>query len=130
MLVRHRPMCPLRKVSRLSRPLDNASFGRHVPRTIRSLDDASMTDVSQPFGTHQVRKDFNEVAWHGIHYNNILCQFNLGRVKYLHAIQGRDTSVRDTMSKECIVHGTEHPRLSVWEHIGRGHFITSCATSC
>jgi len=39
----------------------------------------------------------------------------------LDAIQGRDTSVRDTMSKGGFVQGAQHPRILGRGHIGRGH---------
>jgi hypothetical protein len=37
------------------------------------------------------------------------------------AVQGRDTSVRDTMSKGGFVQGAQHPRIFGRGHIGRGH---------
>jgi hypothetical protein len=37
------------------------------------------------------------------------------------AVQGWDTSVRDTMSKGGFVQGAQHPRIFGWGHIGRGH---------
>ncbi len=38
----------------------------------------------------------------------------------LDAVQGRDTSVRGTISKGRFVQGAQHPRISSREHIGRG----------
>jgi hypothetical protein len=56
MLFRRRPMCPRRQVSvipsigqyvlRMMRTLDDASLDRRVPWTMRSLDIASLTNVS------------------------------------------------------------------------------------
>ena len=37
------------------------------------------------------------------------------------AVQGRDTSVRDTISKGGFVQGAQHPRIFGRGHIGRGH---------
>jgi hypothetical protein len=37
------------------------------------------------------------------------------------AVQGRDTSVRDTISKGGFVQGVQHPRIFGRGHIGRGH---------
>ncbi len=39
----------------------------------------------------------------------------------LDAVQGRDTSVRDTISKGRFVQGVQHPRIFGRGHIGRGH---------
>ena len=39
----------------------------------------------------------------------------------LEAVQGRDTSVRDTISKGRFVQGAQHPRIFGRGHIGRGH---------
>jgi hypothetical protein len=39
----------------------------------------------------------------------------------LDAVQGRDTSVRDTISKGRLVQGAQHPRIFSRGHIGRGH---------
>ncbi len=39
----------------------------------------------------------------------------------LDAVQDRDTSVRDTMSKGRFVPGPQHPRIFGRGHIGRGH---------
>ncbi len=39
----------------------------------------------------------------------------------LDAVQGRDTSVRDTISKGRFVQGAQHPRIFGRGHIGRGH---------
>ncbi len=39
----------------------------------------------------------------------------------LYAVQGRDTSVRGTISKGCFVQGGQHPRIFGRGHIGRGH---------
>jgi hypothetical protein len=36
-------------------------------------------------------------------------------------VQGRDISVRDTISKGRFVHGAQHPRTFGQGHIGRGH---------
>jgi hypothetical protein len=37
------------------------------------------------------------------------------------AVQGRDTSVRGTISKGRLVQGAQHPRIFSRGHIGRGH---------
>jgi hypothetical protein len=37
------------------------------------------------------------------------------------AVQGRDTSLRDTISKGGFVQGAQHPRIFGWGHFGRGH---------
>ena len=37
------------------------------------------------------------------------------------AVQGRDTSVRDTISKGGFVQGAQHPRIFGRGHIGWGH---------
>ncbi len=37
------------------------------------------------------------------------------------AVQGQDTSVRDTISKGGFVQGAQHPRIFGRGHIGRGH---------
>jgi hypothetical protein len=39
----------------------------------------------------------------------------------LNAVQGRDTSVRDTISKGRFVQGAQHPRIFGRGHIGWGH---------
>jgi hypothetical protein len=39
----------------------------------------------------------------------------------LDAVQGRDKSVRDTISKGRFVQGAQHPRIFGRGHIGRGH---------
>jgi hypothetical protein len=39
----------------------------------------------------------------------------------LDAIQGRDTSVRNTISKGRFVQGAQHPRTFAGGHIGQGH---------
>ncbi len=44
-----------------------------------------------------------------------------GASSMLDAVQGRDTSVRDTMSKGRFVPGAQHPRIFGRGHIGRGH---------
>ncbi len=37
------------------------------------------------------------------------------------AVRGRDTSVRDTISKGDFIQGAQHPRIFGRGHIGRGH---------
>jgi hypothetical protein len=73
-----------------------------------------------------------------IHYTSILSRVSSGYDdKYLDAVQGWDTSVRDSLSKGRIIQWMRHPRdtsstgcigeqprLCVWGQIGRGHFIT------
>jgi hypothetical protein len=44
-----------------------------------------------------------------------------GASSMLEAVQGRDASVRDTMSKGRFVPGAQHPRIFGRGHIGRGH---------
>ncbi len=44
-----------------------------------------------------------------------------GATSMLDAVQGRDTSDRDTISMGRFVQGAQHPRIFVWGHIGRGH---------
>ncbi len=44
-----------------------------------------------------------------------------GATSMLDVVQGRDTSVRDTISKERFVQVAQHPRIFGWGHIGRGH---------
>ncbi len=44
-----------------------------------------------------------------------------GASSMLDAVQGRGTSVRDTISKRCFVQGAQHPRIFGRGHIGRGH---------
>jgi hypothetical protein len=39
----------------------------------------------------------------------------------LDAVQGRNTSVRGTISKGRFAQGTQHPRIFGWGHIDRGH---------
>jgi hypothetical protein len=39
----------------------------------------------------------------------------------LDAVQGRDTSVRGTISKGRFVQGAQHPRIFGQGHTGRGH---------
>jgi hypothetical protein len=39
----------------------------------------------------------------------------------LDAVQGRDTSVRGTISEGRFVQGAQHPRILGRGHIGRGH---------
>jgi hypothetical protein len=44
-----------------------------------------------------------------------------GASSMLDAVQGRDTSVRDTISKGRFVQGARHPRIFCRGHMGRGH---------
>ncbi len=43
------------------------------------------------------------------------------------AVQGRDTSVRGTISKGGFVQGAQHPRIFGLGHIGRGHINPASA---
>jgi hypothetical protein len=46
------------------------------------------------------------------------------------AVQGRDTSVRDTISKGGFVQGAQHPRIFGRGHIGRGHINPAVLRGC
>ncbi len=44
-----------------------------------------------------------------------------GASSMLDSVQGRDTSVRDTISKGRFVQGAQHPKIFGRGHIGQGH---------
>jgi hypothetical protein len=48
----------------------------------------------------------------------------------LDAVQGRDTSVRGTISKGRFVQGAQHPRIFDRGHIGRGHINPASNVEC
>jgi hypothetical protein len=47
----------------------------------------------------------------------------------LDAVQGRDTSVRGTISKGRFVQGAQHPRIFGQGHTGRGHINPASPSS-
>ncbi len=49
-----------------------------------------------------------------------------GASSMLDAVQGRDTSVRETISKGRFVQGAQHPRTFGRGHISRGHINPAC----
>jgi hypothetical protein len=106
MLVCPRPMCPGRIF------LDVASLGQSIPW------------LFCPWPNHPIPKfRFDWTSHWSIRCRRPTAAAIAADVAgfMLDAVQGRDTSVRGTISKGRYVQGAQHPRIFGRGHIGRGH---------